>query len=359
MQLIFMLVAGLGLVLSGSARADDGFSLDAPPKVAFLYLNSKNDGGWQQAIDEARVKMESALKLTIPYVENVPDDAAAIKPAAEKFIQRGFNVILGSSFGYSDAFNELAQKYPKTAFIDISGIKHGPNLGSVYGRSYESQYLCGMVAGAMSKSGNLGFVAAHPLGLVNWTINAFAIGAQTMNPKATVHAIFTGAWDDPVKERAAASALADQGADVLGQNIDTPTTQIVAQERGIFGAGHDRDFREFAPKATLCSSVWVWDRYFIPEIKKIAAGHWKPDPYGAFPGIAGGGTDIACCNSAVPKDVIDKVMAERDAIIHGKQVFAGPIVDRDGKQRVAAGAVIGDADLWKMDWYTKGVVTQN
>ena len=348
-----------GAVMALTANPAAAFSLDGPPKIAWIYLNAKNDGGWQQAIDEARVKIEKELNVSIPYVENVPDDAAKIKPAAERFIQRGYNVILGSSFGYSDAFKELAAQYPKVAFIDVSGIHHGPNLGSVYGRSYESQYLCGMVAGAMSKSGHLGFVAAHPLGLVNWTINAFAMGAQATKPNAEVRAIFTGAWDDPVKERAADTALIDQGAEVLGQQIDTPTTQIVAQERGIYGTGHNRDLSEFAPKATLCSSVWVWDRYFIPELKKIQAGNWTPDPYGAFPGIAGGGTDIACCNSVVPKDVVDKVMATREEIVKGtKQVFGGPLADRDGKERVAAGKVLGDGDLWKMDWYVKGVVTQ-
>jgi basic membrane protein A len=352
-----IIAAGLLMGLCTAAQAE--FKLAGPPKVAFIYLNAKNDGGWQQAIDEARVKMGKDLHMTIPYVESVPDDAAKIIPAAERYIQRGFNIIIGSSFGYSDAFKTLAEKHPTVAFIDISGTQHGPNLGSVYGRSYESQYLCGMVAGAMSKSGNLGFVTAHPLGLVNWTINAYALGAQSMGPKATVHAVFTGSWDDPIKERAADSALIDQGADVLGQNIDTPTTQIVAQERGVYGTGHDRDFRQFAPKATLCSSVWVWDRYFVPEIKKIIAGGWTPDPYGAFPGIADGGTDIACCNAVVPKDVVDKVMAERDAIIKGKQVFAGPLADRDGKIRVPAGQKISDGDLWKMDWYVKGVVTQN
>lgn len=347
------------LLIGSATTASAEFKLKGPPKIAWIYLNSKNDGGWQQAIDEARTKMEKELQLSIPFVENVPDDAAKIEPAAERFIQRGFNIILGSSFGYSDAFKKLADKHPDIAFIDVSGTTHGPNLGSVYGRSYESQYLCGMAAAAVSKSGKLGFVTAHPLGLVNWTINAFALGAQSINPNATVRAVFTGAWDDPVKERAAASALIDQGADVLGQNIDTPTTQIVAQERGIHGTGHDRDFRQFAPKATVCSSVWVWDRYFTPEIKKIVAGTWSPSQYGDFPGIAQGGTDIACCGPDVPKDVVDKINAERQAIIDGKKkVFGGPLADRDGKERVASGAVLGDGDLWKMDWYVKGVETQ-
>jgi basic membrane lipoprotein Med (substrate-binding protein (PBP1-ABC) superfamily) len=244
------------------------------------------------------------------------------------------------------------------AFLNAAGTTNGPNLQSFYGRTYQSQYLCGMVAGAMSKTGKLGFVAANPFGLVNWTVNAYELGAKLSNPKATTTAVFTGAWNDPVKERAAASALIDQGADVIGQHVDTPTPQIVAQERGVYGTGHHRDMREFAPKATICSSVWVWDRYYVPEIKKIEAGNWKPNPYGDFPTIAEGGTDIACCGSVVPKDVVDKVMAERDAIIKGKEIFAGPITDTTGKERVPAGQVLSVADLWKMDWFVPGVITQ-
>ena len=116
-----LVVTGALAALTGAPAA--AFTLEGPPKIAWIYLNAKNDGGWQQAIDEARVKMEKELHTTIPYVENVPDDAAKIKPAAERYIQRGFNVILGSSFGYSDAFKELAQQYPKIAFIDVSGSR--------------------------------------------------------------------------------------------------------------------------------------------------------------------------------------------------------------------------------------------
>jgi basic membrane protein A len=252
----------------------------------------------------------------------------------------------------------LAEKYPKVAFLNAAGTTNGPNLESFYGRTYESQYLCGMVAGAMSKSGKLGFVAAHPIGIVNWTINAYELGAQKMNPKATVTVIFTGSWNDPVKERAAASALIDQGIDVIGQHVDTPTPQVVAQERGVYGTGHHRDLRQFAPKATLCSSAWIWDKFLISELKKVEAGNWQPNPYGAFPGIKEGGTDIACCNAVVPKDVVDKVMAERQAIIDGKHIYAGPLKDTAGKEVVPAGQNISDAALWKMDWYLPGIVTQ-
>lgn len=357
MGLLIGLAVGVGLT-SAVAAAGDGFTLKGSPKIAVLYFDAKNDGGWTQSMHEARQRMEKALNLKIAYVEKIPETASIIIPAAEKFIQRGYNIIIGDAYGHSDAFKELSEKHPDIAFLNAGGTTNGPNLELIYGRTYESQYLCGMVAGAMSKTGKLGFVAANPFGLVNWTINGYELGAKKMNPKATVTAVFTGAWNDPVKERAAATALIDQGADVIGQHVDTPTPQIVAQERGVYSTGHHRDMREFAPKATVCSSVWVWDKFFVPEIKKIEAGGWKPPAHGAFVGISGGGTDISCCNTVVPKDVVDKVMAERDAIIHGKHVFAGPLTDRDGKERVAAGQVLSDADLWKMDWYVPGVITQ-
>ena len=335
------------------------FKLEGEPKIAMIIFSQKNDGGWSQALDEARQRLEKSMSVTIPVVENVPENATAIRPAVELFIQRGYNVIIGSAFGYSDTFKELSEKYPNVAFLNPAGITNGPNLESFYGRTYESQYLCGMAAAGASKTGKLGFVAANPFGLVNWTVNAYALGAQQINPNATVTVIYTGAWNDPVKERAATEALIEQGIDVIGQHVDTPTPQIVAQEKGVYGTGHHRDLSEFAPKATQCSSVWVWDRFLEPEIKKIASGEWSPSQYGAFLSIKDGGTDITCCGEAVPKDVADKVKAARDEIVAGtRQVYAGPLTDRDGKERVAAGAVLDDGSLWKMDWYVKGVVSQ-
>lgn len=357
---IIGLTAAIGLATGPSlSAAAEGFTLSAPPKIAFIYFGPKKDGGWTQSYDEARPNIEKAVGQKIPFVENIPEDAVQIRPAVEQFIKRGSNIIIGTAFGYSDTFKQLSEKYPQVAFLDGSGTVNGKNLQSFYGRTYESQFLCGMAAGAASKSGKLGFVAAHPFGPVIWTVNAFEMGAKMMNPKATTTVVYTGSWNDPVKERAAAAALIDQGADVIGQHVDSPTPQIVAQERGVFGTGHHRDLREFAPKATLCSSVWTWDKFLIPELKRVEAGNWSTAPFGAFPGIKDGGTDIACCGSAVPKEAADKIKAERAAIVGGKQVYAGPISDKDGKERVAAGQVLPDANLWKMDWYVPGVITQN
>ena len=343
------------MLLVGPAAADT-FRLEGDPKPVFVYFNVVNDGGWVQALDEARTRMEADLGLRIPYTEKVREVATEIRPAVERYIDRGFNIILGSAFGYSDTFKELSEKYPNILFLNPAGTTNGPNLQSFYGRTYESQYLCGMVAGAMSKTGKLGFVAANPLPLVNWTVNAFALGAREMNPDATVNVVYTGSWYDPVKEREAALALIEQGIDVIGQHVDTPAVQIAAQEKGVFGTGHHRDMREFAPEATLCSSVWVWDRFLTPTIQAATGDGLEMKPFGAFLGIADGGTDIACCNDVVPQEVVDKVTAAREAILSGQHVFEGPITAQDGSVVIAEGATPSDADLWQMDYLVEGVV---
>lgn len=345
----------LAAQLTGAAQAE--FAAIGDPKPAVILFGPANDGGWSQAIDESRKTLEEEMDLRIPQAEEIPESATAIRPAAELFIERGSNIILGSAFGYSDTFKELAEQYPDVVFINPAGTTNGPNLKSVYGRTYETQYLCGMVAGGLTETNKIGFVAANPFGLVNWTVNAYLLGARQVNPDAQLSVVFTGAWGDPVKERAATEALIEQGVDVVGQHVDTPTPQIVAAEKGIYATGHHRDLSEFSD-ATQCSSIWTWDRFLKPEIEKIAAGEFEPAEYGAFLSIADGAIDVACCGDAVSEDLKAKVMAERDAIIAGKHVFAGPLSDRDGTERVAEGEVLGDGDLWGMDWFVDGVSGQ-
>ncbi|MDO6443122.1 MULTISPECIES: BMP family ABC transporter substrate-binding protein [unclassified Marinobacter] len=357
-----LLSAGFALAsffgLTNVANAE-GLTLDGPPKVAMIYISPTNDGGWTQAFDEARLRLEEELGIKIQYVESVPESASAIRPAVERFIKRGTNIVIGTAFGYSDTFKSLSEDYPDVAFLNGSGTTNGPNLLSFYGRTYESQYLCGMAAGAASETGKLGFVAANPFGPVNWTINAYAMGAREMNPDATVSVVYTGAWNDPTKERSATKALIDQGADVIGQHVDTPTPQLVAQENGVLGTGHHRDFREFAPEATICSSVWVWDRFLKTELEKIIAGNWVPEPHGALLSMQEGGTDIACCGKNIDKQEEAKIMAARDELLKGElEVYAGPVVDLDGNVRAAEGEVLPDGALWQMDWFVDGVITQ-
>ncbi len=336
----------------------DGLKLKGPPEAAIINYNQKNDGGWTQSFEEARPALEEALGTKLVSVDRVTEDTARVQAIVEQLIGRGRNVIIGTAYGYSDAFAALARKHPTVAFLNANGTSNGPNLESFYGRTYESQFLCGMVAGGMSKTGKIGFVAPNPIGPVNWSVNAYALGARAVRPGATVNVVFTGSWNDPVKERQAAAALIDQGSDVIGQSVDTPTAQIVAQERGVYATGNWRDMTEFAPKANVCSQTWVWAKLLAPEIAQIRAGTWTPKPHGIFAGIGDGGTDIACCGAAVPEELKRRVMDARQAIIAGRHVFMGPLRDRNGVETVAAGRSPSDAELFKMNWFVDGVVSQ-
>ena len=351
------MVSALGFAFQQGAKAEP-FKLSGDPKPAWLYFDVKSDGGWTQAIHESKLKIENHFGWEIPFVEKVPEVVSKIKPAAERYIKRGYNIILGSAYGYSDAFKELAEKYPDVAFINPGGNSNAGNLQAIYGRSYEPHYLCGMAAGALTKTNKIGFVAANPFGVVNWTVNGYLIGARKVNPDVTLHVVYTGAWNDPVKERAAAQALVEQGVDVIGQHVDSPTPQIVAQENGIYGTGHHRDMREFAPEATQCSHIWVWDQYLIPKIQEMVDGTWDPgsQPYGDFIHIHDGGNDIACCGDAVPADIVTLINSEKAALANGKHVFEGPLYDQEGTLRVKEGEVPSDGDLWGMDWLLQGIV---
>jgi basic membrane protein A and related proteins len=358
----FSIALSVAVALCGAAETAnaDGLSLDGSVKPAFIYVGAKDDGGWQQAIDQARTRTESQLKTTIPYAENVSRDEEEVKATAAKLITEGHNVIVGSSASYSSTFKELAGDFPKVAFINISdnlpAAPQAPNLKSIFGRSYESQYLCGVVAGMTSNSDNIGFLATQPSGVTNWEINGYTLGVHRVKPEAVVHVKFTRSTS-AASERDAATALIDQGANVIGQAIDGPTPQLVAQERGVFATGHAVDLHQQAPKSAICSSIWDWGRYLIREIKKIGQGNWIADPSSVLLGMTGGGTDIICCSSAVPRKTIPQLIAERDGIIIlNKRVFAGPLKDRDGKERVPAGGALSDTDLWEMNWYVHGVV---
>jgi basic membrane protein A and related proteins len=358
MRFSVTLIVGAGLLFAAGAAANPGVPLDGPPKPAFVYAGAIDDQGWNQAIDQARSKMQETLNLKIPYADNVPAEGGGVTSSTENFIGQGYNIIIGDSAVYADAFKAMAQKHPGTVFINLQDVKAPsgqPNFQSVYGRSYESQYLCGVATGLATKSGNIGFLASQPTSVANWEINAYTLGVKLNKPDATVHVIFIGA-QDPAKERAAASALIDHGADVLGQSLDGPTPQVVAEERGVLATGHAVDLHDLAPKSTICSSIWTWDRYLVRDIKKIAAANWTADQNSGLVGMIEGSNDIACCSDVAPIKTIAKIIAERDGIIITQnQVFKGPLDDNEGKERVKEGDYLSDDDLWAMNWYVKGV----
>jgi len=351
----------LAAVVGTPVRAD--MTLKGEPKIAFVYFNNKDDGGWVQALDEARQKVEKALNTKIPFVEKVPEQASALRPAVERYIQRGYNIILGSAFGYSDTFKELAAQYPDVAFLNPAGTTNGPNLQSYYGRTYESQYLCGMTAGAMTKSGKLGFIAAKPIPQVLRNINAFALGARSVNPSATVQVIFTGDWSMPVKEAEAATSLINQGVDVLTCHVDSPKVILeTAERRGIYVCGYHANGSKLAPKGYLTGAEWNWSKVYTDYAEMVKSG--KTLAAGTIPHLVRGGLKegfVKCSDygPAVGDEAKKNADAAKAKFMDGSMViFKGPLKDNTGKEILPAGKEYKqqDIELESMGWLVEGVI---
>jgi basic membrane protein A len=228
-------------------------------------------------------------------------------------------------------------------------------MANYFGRIYQARYLTGMVAGAMTKSKVLGYVAAFPIPEVIRGINAFTLGAQAVNPDVQVRVVWTKTWYDPATEKEAAKSLLDVGCDVIAQHQDSPGPQEAAQERGVYSIGYNSDMSAFAPKSHLTSAVWNWGPFYTEMIEQIKAGTWKSQFY--WPGLDKGVVDIAPFASMVPEDVRKTVLAKKADIASGAyKVFTGPIKDQTGAEKVPAGVTMADADLLGFNWFVQGVV---
>jgi basic membrane lipoprotein Med (substrate-binding protein (PBP1-ABC) superfamily) len=354
----FLLQGALALggvaLLAGPAAA---FKLEGEPKIAFIYGATAKDGGWNEALDAARAAVEQQLGLTVAVTENVPEEATALKNAIDLYVKRGFNIIVGTTYGYSDGILEAAKQYPDVAFVNASGTTNAPNLEGFYARTYQGWYLAGMAAAGVSKSGNLGILGGFPVGVVNWDVNAFTLGARAIDPDAKVTVVYTNSWWDPVKEGQVTEAMLDQGIDVIANNLSSSAPFIAAEARGVPSVGFQLDMRQHAPKGNLTSVMFRWDEYLVPTIKAIVDGTWQPSEYGAFPGMTEGVVDLAPLSDLIPKEVVAKMDEAKAAMQAGTfSPFQGPIRKQDGSEAVAAGAVLDDGGLWSMAFLVEGTV---
>ncbi len=325
-------------------------------KVAFVYIGPPGDLGWTYEHDRGRQYLEQQLgeKVETATVENVPEgpDAARV---IRQYAQQGYNMIFGTSFGYMDAMLEVAQEYPDVYFEHCSGYKTADNMATYFGRMYQPRYLSGIVAGRMTKSNIIGYVAAHPIPEVIRGINAFTLGVRSVNPDAEVHVVWTNTWYDPVKEREAAVALLDEGADIIAQHQDTTEPQKAAQERGALSIGYDSDMRAFVGDTVLTGPVWNWGVYYVKTVEDAINGTWKTHQY--WGGMADGVVELADFSPKVPQEVRDEVNAAKEKILSGEwDVFCGPIVDQDGNTVVPEGECMSDGDMLGMNFFVEGVV---
>ncbi|MEN0026872.1 MAG: BMP family ABC transporter substrate-binding protein [Candidatus Dactylopiibacterium sp.] len=333
----------------GTAHAAD------PVKAGFIYIGPTGDHGWTYAHDQGRKATEAKFKGAVQttFVENVPETADAERVIRD-LATKGNKVIFATSFGYMNAMEKVARQFPKTVFMHATGYKTGKNLGIYDVRTYEGAYMLGVVAGKMSKSGKLGVVGSVAIPEVVRNINAFTIGARSVNPKITTRVIWVNGWFDPGKEREAALALISQGADVLMQNTDSPAVVQTAQEKGVFAFGWDSDMSKFGAKAQLAASMLHWNVIYDEQIEKVIKNEWKTTDI--WYGVKEGAVNIEAFGPSTPADVKKLAEERRDALKAGTlHPFTGPLKDNTGKELVAAGKTLGDAELRKMTVYVEGV----
>jgi simple sugar transport system substrate-binding protein len=328
----------------------------APLKVAFVYVGPISDGGWSYQHNLGRLALEKQFgaRIETTYVESVPESADAER-VIRQLAAKDYAVIFTTSFGYMEPTLKVAKLFPKVHFEHATGYKSAPNVVTYQARFYEGAYLLGVLAGRMSKTNTLGYIGSFPIPEVIRNIDAFTLGARSVNPKIHTKVVWVDTWYDPGKERQGAEALMAQGADILCQNTDSPAAVQVAEEKGIHAFGWDSDMGKYGPHAQLTANTENWGVYYIEEINKVLDGSWTGGRQERL-GIKEGVVVLTPLNPAVPADVAREFEAKKQAIIAGSLLpFAGPIKDNAGALKVAAGSSVSIDDLMAINWYVEGV----
>lgn len=352
--IVLLLVVFVSSIFAGCAPKQTT-QTEEKIKVAFIYVGPHNDGGWSQAHDEGRLYLEQQLPyVETAYSENVPEGAPCEKVVRD-YADQGYKVIFTTSFGFMVPTLNVAKDYPNVIFEHCSGYETASNMGNYFGRMEQPDYLSGLVAGKMTKSNYIGFVAPFSTPEVIREIDSFTIGAREVNPKVEVHVIWTNSWFDPVLEASAADTFLANGADVIASGVDDPAPLKEAEKAGKYGVGYDRDMASAAPKAVLTSRIWHWGIYYVQAVKAVHDGTWKPDQY--WGDMKDGIVDLAPMASFVPANVQEYVNKRKQDVLDGKyDPFDGPIYDQNGNLKVKQGERLSDADQLSLQWFVKGVV---
>jgi basic membrane protein A and related proteins len=353
-MLLLVLVLAVSATACGIAPA--GGTKDALI-VGFIYVGPIGDGGYTFAHNEGRLYLEKELgsKVKTIYRESVLENPQDIEKAMNDMIAQGAKAIFATSFGYMESVDKVAKENPNVKFFHCSGyLSNTTNFVNYFGRIEQARYLAGIVAGMKTKSGKLGYVGAFSIPEVVRGINAYTLGAQSVNPAVVVKVRWTHTWYDPAKEKEAAVSLLDEGCDVIAQHQDTTSAQVAAEEKGAFAIGYNTDSAKAAPKAYLTAPIWNWGPYYAAQVKAILNNTWKAENY--WGGMKDGIVALAPLTSLVPagaKAKIDELSAKiKDGSFN---IFSGPIMDQDGKEKIAAGSAVDDAGQLSMDWFVKGV----
>lgn len=334
----------------------------APTKIGFLHASPVSDAGWAFQHDQGRKEVEANLKgqITTEMMENIPEGPRA-EQAIRQMVQDGCKAVFAISFGYMSQTNRVAAETPGTVFFQASGLKTSKNVGIYNARLYEGRYLCGVVAGRMTKTHVAGYVAAHPTPDVIQGINAFTRGMRSVDPKAEVRVIWVHGWSDLEKDREAVKSLVAQGADMITNHTNGNAVVQAVEElnkggKQVWSFSFHSDLSKYGPTSQLTGCTHVWGDFYTEVTKQVLAGTWTGT--NVWGGFREGMLRLAPFNPIVPADVRGEVAKIQAQIAAGTfHPFAGPVVAQDGTLKVPAGAVMSDADIKSMRYYVQGVTS--
>lgn len=348
-------MAGAALTAQWALSPRAALAADKPLKVGFVYIGPVGDGGWTFAHDRGRLAMAEALgdKVETGFVESVPENADAARVFRD-MAKQGYGLIFGTTFGYMESLVRVSKQFPKVRFEHATGFKSTANMRPYDVRGYQGAYLVGVIAGKMTKSNVLGFVASVPIPEVVRNINAFTLGAQSVNPNIKTRVVWVNKWFDPGKETEAAQALINGGADVLMQNTDSSAPLQAAEKAGVSGFGWDSDMTHYGPKAHLASAILNWAPYYTKAVKDVLEGTWKVEPH--WWGVKEGAVDVVSFSERVPADVRALVAEKKQAMADGSlHVWEGPMTSNEGREVLAKGQRADDKFIGSIMFYVPGV----
>jgi basic membrane protein A len=334
--------------------------------IGFVYVGSKSDFGYNQAAHEGAEGLRAACPdIKILEADTVPETSDMTR-AAEQMIGQGAKIIFSTSYGYKDLAVALAKKHPDVVVLQQGNFIEPPlppNASTYFGNVYETVYLAGIAAAKATKTKKLGFVAAFPIPQTLLNINAFELGAQSIDPKIETYTVFTGNWCDPAKQADAARSLLAKGADVLSQHQDCTGTIIKATEAaGKFSVGYHFNAKSLAPKGWLTGSEWNWAPLFGALVSSIQKGEYATSEFHDNFMLGFNSTKIpppmrlAPYGPSVDVSTAEAISNAKADILGGRSPFTGPVVDQSGKVQVAKGNAATGKQITAMNYLVKGVV---
>ena len=326
-------------------------------KACWVYVGSTGDFGWSYEHNQGRLAVEQALgdKVETLNLENVAEGPDAER-AIERLAREDCAIIFTTSFGYMEPTLKVAKKFPDVKFEHATGFKTAENVTTYNAKFHEGRYVIGQIAARMSKTGTAGYIGSFPIPEVVAGINAFMLGAQSVNSDFKIKIVWVNSWYDPGKEADAAKVLFSQGVDIVTQHTDSAAAMQVAEEQGKLAFGQASDMIKFGPKAQLTAIVDHWAPYYIRRVNDVLNGTWKSQS--SWDGMAEGTVQMAPFTN-MPEDVAKMAAETTEAIKTGAlHPFKGPITNQAGEEVIKDGESLSDVQILGMSWYVKGIDDQ-